>query len=405
MPRQSLLERVTTEESPTPSGAPNRSSVRRALRLCYFVVCNTLLLLLALELGVRAYVSLRPASPDDPPRTASDVTYTLNPFFQSTMPPAPEISAGPFLAGWLIHPPEHAQTEGRKRILFLGGSTTASNYPLQVQRILDRGVPTTAYVLGWDFHCSLHSLFKFWTYVDEVEPDLVVVLEAVNDFYRGFTSPDTSLPQYRSDYSHSAGGLFAFWTPGQGREDKRPLFYARTSSRFAEYDASDDSLGGALAAARDGSALLHAMRGWFPAAETHFESGLGDDPAVILRSLPAFRRNMQNLALSAKAKGVRILFLTMPFTTEGHHSFLLPGNFFTNDGVHHLSEEEFRRGMASFNEAVLELDAQPDVSVLDLAARLSDPALFVDEVHLTASAQIAEARAVAEFIVKHSLLD
>ena len=39
---------------------------------------------------------------------------------------------------------------------------------------LETREPLTCYSIAWDYHSSLHSLLKFWTYVDLVQPDLVV---------------------------------------------------------------------------------------------------------------------------------------------------------------------------------------------------------------------------------------
>ena len=378
-------------------------TLRKFTRALYLITCNTLLALLALEIGIRVAGSLRSAKPDDPPSSASDVVYTLNPFFQTALPPLPGTSPGPFLAGWQVSPAEHAQTPGRKRILFLGGSTTVSAYPFGVMKRLEELYPVTIYIVAWDFHCSLHSLFKFWTYVDEVHPDLVVVLDAVNDFYRGFTSPDTSLPQYREDYSHNAGGLFPFWTPGKGRLDGRPLFYAQTSTRFPQFDVPDDTLGGLVDLLSSRSALVRAVRsaGREDAKPENTHGGTFDT----LRSLPAFRRNMQNLALSARAKDVKMLFLTMPHSVEAHSSFLFPAGFFTNDGVHYLPKAEFTRGMQAFNAAVLELRDEPRVFTLDLAAQIRDKAMFEDEVHLQPEGLKAEAQIVARYIHEQRLLE
>jgi len=395
------------EPSQTPGAedatTPGQRRYRSVLRALYLCCCNAILILLALELGVRIAGSLRTAQPDDPPRSEQDVTYTLNPFFQTAMPPLEGVMPGPFLAGWSVDPPEHAHTPGRKRILFLGGSTSVSAYPYQVRQGLELQLPVTIYVVAWDFHCSLHSLYKFWTYVDEVQPDLVIVLDAVNDFFRGFTSPGTSLPQYRDDYSHYSGGLFPFWTPGRGRLDGRPLFHALPSSRLPEYDVHDDTLAGLWPVLATQSALVRALRK-AGRGQARIEGEVGGEFDT-LRSLPAFRRNMQNLALSAMAKDRSMLFLTMPYSAESGNSFLFPANFFTNDGVHHLPSSEFTRGMQAFNQAVLELRDEPRIHALDLAASLTDASLFADEVHLTEKGQRLQARLVARYIFDRGLLD
>jgi hypothetical protein len=94
----------------------------------------------------------------------------------------------------------------------------------------------------------------------------------------------------------------------------------------------------------------------------------------------------------------------MPFTTKSEHSFLPPGNFFTNDGIHHLSEEDFETGMRAFNAVVLGLASEPHAFAFDLAPQIEDPALFVDEVHLTPEGIEREAGLVARYILEREIL-
>jgi hypothetical protein len=274
-------------------------------------------------------------------------------------------------------------------------------YPHFVREDLESELgPTTIYNLGFDWHCSLHSLYKFWTYYDEVQPDLLVVLENINDFYRGFTSPDTSLSQYRPDYSHSCGGLHPFWLQGRSRLDGREVFYARPGGRFDVYEWHDTSLAGLLGAVANESAVWRSLGFETPVLTQTGLECMRMDESVYLRALPAFRRNLQNLARSCELEGVPVLFLTMPFTLEAQRIFLPPGNFFTNDGVHHLAPEDFADGMRRFNDVVRSLANEPQAYVLDAAAEIDDPGLFNDEVHLTEAGQRVQAGLVARAIIE-----
>ena len=128
-------------------------------------------------------------------------------------------------------------------------------------------------------------------------------------------------------------------------------------------------------------------------------------PQDYLRALPAFTRNIQNLALSGQARHTPMVFLTMPYTTRApSRFFLLPGPFLSNDGRHFLGEADFARGLGAFNQAVRGLAAPPAALVLDLEPEIQDAALFRDEVHLTAAGKAREARLIAAFIRDHELL-
>jgi len=398
---------TVTPPTPEPSGEVRpHYKLLKLLRIPYFVLCNTLLLCILVEVGWRVGEFSKGTQSEESALSVRNVPYTLHPFFQTTYRPDSDTLPGPFLAGWRADPSEFAETPGRKRVMFLGGLTTASLYPHLVRLALDREVgPTTIYNLGFEWHCSLHSLYKFWTYQDEVHSDLVVVLDNINDFYRGFTAPDTSLEQYRPDYSHSAGALFPFWMPGRSRFDQREVFYARPTGRFEGLEANDPTLRGLAKTILRDSEVLHALGFSKPRSLQRGQEVVSMPESVYLRSLPAFERNMRNLARSCEQKGVPVLFLTMPFTIGSGHTYLLPGNFFTNDGMHHLGPEQFAAGMRRFNDVVRSLANEPTVCVVDVAVEIVDPALFTDEVHLTEQGQLREAQLVSNAILQRQLLN
>jgi hypothetical protein len=377
---------------------------KRVWHALYFVVCNTLLLLLAVELSCRAIggghrqgAAAKAASPDDVP-------YTLHPTFQLVFEPGHGTLTGPVLPGWRMDPVEDLKLTTRKKILFLGGSTTATNYPVYTRRVVETTGPKALSILcAYDWHCSLHSLYKLWTYGDEVKPDLVVVLECINDFYRGFTSPDASLPEYHTDYSHYAGGLYPFWIRGKSRLDGRNVFYARPARGYSAYEQRDFTVRGFFRAIFDNSAVLSEIVGVSgpPTRPPPVMVSMPDE--VILRALPEFRRNMRNIAQTCRGKRWPVLFLTMPWTLGSRRTFLPPGNFFTNDGEHHLDKAGFELGMRAFNDEVRKLDSELGETVLDLESLITDPVLFIDEVHLKEKGLQTEARLVGEYILEHGL--
>ena len=406
-----------------PTGAAARRPLwRRALRAGYLILCSTLLLVVVLEAGWRIAADL--GTPEDQKTQAfappDRVGYTLHPFMQMANPPNKRTDPGPHMSGWSVVPPHAVTAEGRTRILFLGGSTTNTDYPAFVRQQLEPELgPVTVYNVSFDWHSSLHSLYKFWTYVDEIEPDLVVVLHNVNDFYRGFTPPRYSLPQYRADYSHYAGAMNLFWSQGKSRYDQRPVFYARPALRLVDrLDPPDRSFKGLLRSLAAGSEVLRALSaaaGVAPPAA--YVTQAGGEPAPqeaqavmmfaddVLRSLPAFERNLRNLRTSCAVKQVPLLLLTMPFSIEvSNPSFILPGRLMTNDGVHHMQPGDFEFGLRRFNEAVLGLRDEPRAWVFDLAPELSETRLFLDEVHFIQEGVKLQGGLVAAYILEHGLL-
>ncbi|MBI5362730.1 MAG: SGNH/GDSL hydrolase family protein [Planctomycetes bacterium] len=399
---------MTTERAPAPP--PRRSAVRRALVGVWRVLRATLVLVVLLEVGTRVALTLfrgENAASSGGKGPLEDVAYNLHPFFQNARTPAADVVAGRDLNGWVVDPPEGLHDRARLRILFLGGSTTANAYPSHVRAQLEPVLgPVTVFNLAANWHCSLHSLQKFWTYAELVDPDLVVVLENVNDFLRGFVGTMHSVPEYRSDYSHYSAALGPWWTPASARFDGRPVFFARLRENFAGYAGpGEDSLGELGRVIVGESALLRLLR----------RSRIGKaariarvpealEPDAGLRALGDFERNMRALRLSCRAQGRPVLFLTMPFTTGARHLYLLPGVFLTNDRQRYLEPAAFEAALTRFNASVLALRDEPQAFVLDLAPQFTDPREFEDEVHLLPAALEREGGLVARAILERGLL-
>ena len=390
---------------PPPSPRPAGGLVLRGV----LGLSLTLLLLLGLELAARVGVTLTGTRPEE--RTGVRFpTESYHPFLRTTNPPGPGISTDPEFHGWRILPPDaDVEDPAATRILFLGGSTTASRYPEFTVEILgERGLPTLGFNAGAPMHTSLQSLYKLWTYHDWVRPDAVVVLHNVNDLAHGFTSPQHALPEYRPDYSNTTLGQHLVWYPRASDFDGRPVFVARPRVEYADLlDPKDDSPVGLLRTLRSHSTLLRLISlgpGRFqPESAT---TSVPMPPEVTLRSLPAFRRNLTNLRTSCQALGIPVVFLTMPITVRGQEKvFVTRKQILTNDGETFPVEEDFLAATEAFNGAIRNL-AQPEQGawVLDLAPRITEPRFFRDECHLTVPGLRMEAELVARFLVKQGLV-
>ena len=317
----------------------------------------------------------------------------LHPFFGATNSPGPNIDPGPEIAGAAVYPASWKEAPG-PRILFLGGSTTANRYPRLVGEHLRRELGSTSIInLSADGTPTLLSLLKFWTYVDLVKPDLIVVLHAINDFYRGFTPPPRVLPQYRNDYSH-----FVFdrqWQIRPSVYDGRPVF---TEGPWRSF-----TIGSLWQSLTRSSRLLDELRERISAEPSCRETRL--PTRQLLRALPDFERNLSNLIDSVKEKAMFLLLLTMPFTLEGNaRDFLKPGRYFSNDGIECMPDQQFVEGMQRFNQVTRELAAGSNALFFDLASQLRDATLFEDEVHLTKAGLEIEARLVGDFILSSRVL-
>ena len=380
------------------------------------LVASVALLLLLVELTCRACAQ-QPAGGARNAKASDVVRYALHPYLQTVNSADVDVDKGPDFAGFRIDPPDAAFAPERLRILFLGGSTTATTYPNHVRRMLEPELgPITVYNLGVEWYCTLHSLFQIWTYADRIKPDLVVILHNVNDFCRGFTPPEFSLPEYREDFSHYAGALSMFWWAGVADADGRPSFVSET--RLKNLRANLSRVRRDLPTLiKEESAILSLLRREPTTREERVARARAQKrdesdvirekmpEEVVLRSLPAFERYMLALRKSCEVNALPVLFLTMPFDEHTATPTMLPvGCMFSNDGVHYLTPDDFAFGMKRFNEVVRGVAGPSGVTVLDLEALVVDKSVFIDEVHLTPAGDELQARFVSDFIRTRGLL-
>jgi hypothetical protein len=120
-----------------------------------------------------------------------------------------------------IHCPKYEFSEVIKNdliILCLGGSTTndgrlneEDKYPTILEKKLQSLYPDKSVVVlngGMDWYTTKHSLINFTTYYKKINPDLVIIMHAINDICRSFTPIEFSLGDYKSDYSHYYGPAY-----------------------------------------------------------------------------------------------------------------------------------------------------------------------------------------------------
>jgi len=101
------------------------------------------------------------------------------------------------------------------RILALGGSTTKDarikleeNYPAQLQLRLQKEYPNkkiTVLNAGKDWYTTRHSMINYTGYGTWFDPDLVIVMHAINDLYRSFNPEKYARFDYDELYSHFYG--------------------------------------------------------------------------------------------------------------------------------------------------------------------------------------------------------
>jgi lysophospholipase L1-like esterase len=266
-----------------------------------------------------------------------------------------------------------AKTPGTLRIACLGSSTTEGgnpeghegSYPRLLQRVLRERTGGAVEVLnfgmaGWT---TAETMVNYFLVVQDYNPDLVVIHEAVNDV------DPRRWPGFRTDYSHY-------------RKPWSPVHYSlpyRVLVRFSDIFATSQlKSAGALDLQ---SRVTRSPQG--PLRDT--AGTLPPDTAS------AFRRNVETIAEHVRVRGGHVVVATVPYDPKDTGAAI------------------YRVGIDEHNQILRELARKDGLILADVDARGRGQAgglhpFFLDLVHMTPEGNRFKAEVVAEAILEAGLL-
>ena len=260
--------------------------------------------------------------------------------------------------GFRLNGPVPAREPGEYRIIAVGGSTTENvwneagiHWPLVAQcRLRDQGYPVRILNAAMSAYSTAQSLVRLQFGLVEHDPDMVLVMHAVNDLTVNYT----------------AAAL--------GREvDPHYLVKYGGKGYTGEIDAGD------IVLSRVGRGIRNRL---WPRREASLPP-----PAWAYdmeRGVGFFSRNLRSIAHWAAAEGVEVALLTMPYSRDSARYVLLQeptGGGSPGLGV--LPEQHiFSRDMDRYNQAIREVAQEEGVLLLDMATYLQErEGDLVDPVH------------------------
>lgn len=339
--------------------------------------------LLAVEMGLRLAQRVRYGTPVLSLLPGyRDARFQLSPFlvfgprlgWQIPGKPVPELAVFNE-QGFRHHGPLPTREPGEIRVLALGGSTTENvwneagiHWPLVAQCLLrERGYRIRIFNGAMSAYSSAHSLVRLQFDAVEHDPDMLVVMHAVNDLVVNYTA-------------------FA-----RGR-DVDPNYLVRYGTRgfTGELGPEDIVLSRVLRA--------FTMR-LAPSREAVIPPGLWPD--TIEGGLRLFERNLRTLTGVARASGIDPVLVTMPYSREAVHYATLADAGDGGVGLGRLPEPgRFWRDMDRYNEATRTQAARLDVPLVDMASLLvAEPNDFVDPVHYSTVGILHFAEAFADGLI------
>ena len=278
-------------------------------------------------------------------------------------------------------PPERfavgTKTSDTLRILAMGGSTTiGSLYPERLGKVLRERYPERRVEVlnaGVPWWTSKHSLINYVTYGRSLQADIILVMHGINDLYRSFTPLQSSIGEYKDDWSHFYGPTI--------RTARRPTFE---------------------------EAILTPLIG---VAYAIVEDRPVDFPVQRFESLGPFEQHMAGIARYVVADGTRVAFLTQPsiyrpdLSPEDEKKLMF--NFvFCKQWSGFLKREypsvsAMAGAMHAANEITRGVAARQGVPLIDVASRVpKDWDHFTDDVHHTDQAGNLIGGLVAEELIR-----
>ena len=258
-----------------------------------------------------------------------------------------------------ITPPDDRRadstTPGTIAVFCLGGSTTefpdssGRDWPSRVEEILrtSHGLSNVrVYNFGRQWYTSLHSLVNFEANLRKHRPQVILVMQAVNDLLQNADFSYFSHGPFRDDYGH-------FYGPVNRIVNRRSLW----------------------------NYLQDIVRGlWYapPRKDVTTDHFVG---------LKAYERNMNTLAELASCDGTTVVFVTEPFlvkremSAEEQSVIGMTRVEAVNDTMGWTTETVFN-GMMQYNEALRRLAAERKLPLIDLEREIPKSLVyFRDEVH------------------------
>lgn len=310
-------------------------------------------------------------------------------------------------SGFRGDPIKETKPAGTFRIFALGGSTTLGvanrddeTYPYQLQTLLRErypNVPIDVQNAGVAWHSTAHMLVNYELRVRQFDPDLVVVFEAINDLYRGFSPPWFASGPFASDYGHYLGPYARWMGPDTDSVTgmQPPLYGQWLLWRALRRRVGDEPTPFDF---RQPNAARVAAR-------------LKSVDVTDFRALPTFRRNYERLVRNVLSDDHKVVVASQPFLYADNLSardraLLYFPQIFCAENGQYPSLDSMIAGMTQFNAEARRVAERTSVPFIDFDGAVpKNGAYFTDDVHLTAAANRILARMVFDWIVDARLID
>lgn len=333
----------------------------------------------------------------DPPRHRPHyyLGYTATPGYPSVPVPRGRAANRHNALGFRGAELETPKPPGRFRVACIGGSTTYTSevrnwrlsYPALLQEELVRGGADADVInAGLASWTSFEALINFELRLLPLEPDLLVVYHGVNDLHARLVWPPEA---YGPDNSGTRGGIESYVFLPRPWESSALARLVGVRAGWLAPHSTRVKLKWRAATYQADAYNQQWESGRYPSglfAEVPAERMLAENPPE------PFRRNLENLALLAHARGVRVVLATFA------HSTLFEDYPWSASELH-------QAGYAEMNAVVREVAAATGAHLYDFAAAFpEDRKNYTDGIHVTRAGARLKARLFAAELLEHDLV-
>lgn len=298
---------------------------------------------------------------------------------------------------------EKAKPKNTYRIFILGGSTVFNSttpyelsFPRLIEKQLQKEYPTYRIEVlnaGRDGYTSEHSLIQYLFDIRDYHPDLIILLQGINDLYYSCNSPGLTNGPYESDYSNNLGVLANI-----AKTYSASLSPVYVNIHFRTFDL-----------------LSHFLRYNFYSditipliakEQSQFPFGKSAKPEeMAYPSLGAFTRNTNYLVRNITEDNTKLILLNQPYSyTEGSKkTFYMQQNCLTQDK--YPSVESLMQGITLFNNQTNVIAKANDIPFIDVASQMPKTSIyFTDDVHFTEKGNDRVAQVLLSFITQNEYI-
>ena len=297
------------------------------------------------------------------------------------------------------------------RILCLGGSTTlcgdlpeAKSYPDVLEKKLQHYYPSLKIEVlngGMYWYATKHSLINYASYCRRWQPNLVIVMHAINDLYRSFSPPEFAVGDYNDNWSH-------FYGPSIKGARPEPFltFEQHLCKKCRPF-------------------LKKLVNMWYAGLVSKKRVIYIDEPEPILSSvdfpieryvsLSMFKEHLEGIVKYVKVDASDVLILTMPslyketMSEEEISSLWFGRSFCCTQGDTQLEFASYKSlyiAMRAFNKAAERIALSENAFFADMANAIPKNLKYLkDDCHYTKKGAKLLGESVAKIIVKFGIMN